>query len=94
MKNNVQYLKIQSQADLRAERQRVASELNRVERRLQDDYQNVTRMFSFGYVAERVVGGAHRMSHLVEQVMLGYEFIRSLIDKYKTKVTDRKTETL
>ena len=58
MKSRVNYRQIKTLADVRAERLRIAGELDGVEERLNDDYRRITGMFSVGYVVERVTTGA------------------------------------
>ena len=92
MSKKVQYLKIRTIADLRAERQRVDAELGRVGSKLRGDYENVTHMFSMGYVVEQITGRAGQVYNLVQWAMSGYEFVRSLIDKYKNMAAEKKAE--
>ena len=46
MKSRVNYRQIKTLADVRAERLRIAGELDGVEERLNDDYRRITGMFS------------------------------------------------
>ena len=99
MKSRVNYRQIKTLADVRAERLRIAGELDGVEERLNDDYRRITGMFSVGYVVERVTTGAGKVYSAVEWAMTAYNMVRSVIGKYKEasarrkEATDDETET-
>ena len=92
MKSRVNYRQIKTLADVRAERLRIAGELD-------DDYRRITGMFSVGYVVERVTTGAGKFYSAVEWAMTAYNMVRSVIGKYKEasarrkEATDDETET-
>ena len=79
MKSRVNYRQIKTLADVRAERLRIAGELDGVEERLNDDYRRITGMFSVGYVVERVTTGAGKFYSAVEWAMTAYNMVRSVI---------------
>ena len=46
----VDYLRLKTLADVKAERVRVGDRIDRAEARLKEDYAQVTRMFDFDYI--------------------------------------------
>ena len=81
--SKVHYQRIRSLQDVKIERLRVENELDAVERRLRDDYRGISKMFSVGYLMEQITGKANLIYNIVQWSMSGYNFVHSMIDKYK-----------
>ncbi|MFQ8806981.1 MAG: hypothetical protein ACLR8Y_20390 [Alistipes indistinctus] len=100
MKSRVNYRQIKTLADVRAERLRIAGELDGVEERLNGrlppDYRHVQRRLRR---RKRVTTGAGKFYSAVEWAMTAYNMVRSVIGKYKEasarrkEATDDETET-
>lgn len=88
----VEYAKIRTMAELKAERRRIGREMEQAGERLRDDYRNVSRMFTLGYAVEYVAGRADRIYTLVQWGMSGFRFVRSMIDKYRSAGGTRGTK--
>ena len=81
--------KKRSPQDVKIERLRVENELDAVERRLRDDYRGISKMFSVGYLMEQITGKANLIYNIVQWSMSGYNFVHSMIDKYKAMNAER-----
>ena len=87
--SKVHYQRIRSLQDVKIERLRVENELDAVERRLRDDYRGISKMFSVGYLMEQITGKANLIYNIVLWSMSGYNFVHSMIDKYKAMNAER-----
>ena len=90
--SKVHYQRIRSLQDVKIERLRVENELDAVERRLRDDYRGISKMFSVGYLMEQITGKANLIYNIVQWSMSGYNFVHSMIDKYKAGNAQRSVK--
>jgi len=76
-------------AELKARRRRIDKELDVRSRRLGDDWQDISRMFSVGYAVEQITARAGQFCHFVRMGMTGYRYVRSVVEKYKDEQDER-----
>lgn len=83
--NKIDYTRIRSLSDLRAERRRVKREMESTERRMNENYQMACHALS----PERLFGSLSRKAQgaysLIQTAYSSYEFIRDIVRKRKAK---------
>ena len=79
----VDYLRLKTLADVKAERVRVGDRIDRAEARLKEDYAQVTRMFDFDYIVQAVARKMAAVYGVIETVISGYDLVSSLVGKFR-----------
>ncbi len=79
----VDYLSLKTLADVKAARTRVGDRLDKVEARLKEDYNDVTRMFDFSYIAEAVARKMATIYGIIETVLSGYDLVSTFVSKFR-----------
>ena len=84
----VDYLRLRTLADVKAERIRVGDQIDRAEARLKEDYTQVTRLFDFDYIAQAIARKMATLYGIIETVMSGYQLVSSLVGKFRGRNDD------
>ena len=88
----VDYLRLRTLADVKAERTRVGDQIDRTEARLKEDYNQVTRLFDFDYIAQAIARKMATLYGIIETVMSGYQLVSSLVGKFRGRNNDDQND--
>lgn len=88
----VDYLRLRTLADVKAERTRIGDRIDRAEARLKEDYSRITRLFDFDYIAEAIARKMATIYGIIETVMSGYQMVSSLVGKFRSHRCDDRND--
>lgn len=83
MNSCIKYSQIKNLSDLKAERTRVAIELEYAKRSLSNNCDNLDKMLSFGSIAGMITNRSSNLFSLAHSALAGFDFVKMLIDRFR-----------
>ncbi len=90
MNNPTRYDRLSSLADVRAERQRLRQEHARLTRKLEQDCEQLTEVFSVDFWTGMLSRKIAQWAPTSQWVVWGYEWVSSLMQRHRKRKTRKK----